>query len=223
MTPPLSPDLDAGAVELERQVERGSLFTHTAVGRNAARLAEVESFLYGLVDLLVGNGTVSLDQLAEAAKKVREESRARGDVPHSGVSIDLAPRDPVAPPVQVNCLERLHICEAACCKLDFALTVDEVEGASIKWDLGRPYLIRHAADGFCVHRDRSSGRCGVYEGRPATCKGYSCASDTRIWKDFEKMELNTEWLSSNLGAPDRPRARAALVHLPVISRASDEG
>ncbi|HLK88692.1 MAG TPA: YkgJ family cysteine cluster protein [Polyangia bacterium] len=223
MTSLRSPDLQDGAAELERQVERASLFTHTAVGRNAARLAEVESFLYGLIDLLVENGTVSPETLAEAAQKVREESLARGDVPHSGVAIDLAPREPSVPPVQVNCLERLHICEAACCKLDFALTVDEVEGGRIKWDLGRPYLIRHAADGFCVHRDRTSGRCGVYEERPVTCKGYSCATDTRIWKNFEKMELNTEWLSSNLGGTERPRARAALVHLPVISPSSDEG
>jgi Fe-S-cluster containining protein len=123
--------------------------------------------------------------------------------------------------VQVNCLERLNICEAVCCKLDFALTVDEVEGGAIKWDLGRPYLIRHAPDGFCVHRDRATGRCGVYEGRPSTCKGYSCAADTRIWKDFEKMELNTDWLAENLPAGDRPRAVAALMNEPMRARSEN--
>jgi hypothetical protein len=45
----------------------------------------------------------------------------------------------------VNCEERLHICKAACCQLDFALSVEEVESGKVKWDLGRPYFIRQDA------------------------------------------------------------------------------
>ncbi len=58
----------------------------------------------------------------------------------------------------------------------------------------------------------------MYEARPSTCKGYSCATDARIWKDFEKMELNTEWLSENLSGADRPRAVAAVMYQPADAR-----
>ena len=48
----------------------------------------------------------------------------------------------------------MHVCQAVCCKLDFALTADEVENGVLRWDLGRPYLIRHEADGWCAHNER---------------------------------------------------------------------
>ena len=37
-----------------------------------------------------------------------------------------------------------------------------------------------------------------YENRPSVCKKYSCANDKRIWKDFEKMEIDREWIDENL-------------------------
>jgi Fe-S-cluster containining protein len=37
-----------------------------------------------------------------------------------------------------------------------------------------------------VHFDRESGRCLVYENRPATCRVFDCRDDKRIWTDFEK-------------------------------------
>jgi hypothetical protein len=117
-------DLD----NLARQVERGSLFTHTALGRAGARTRELG-------------------------------------------------------------------------KLDFPLSVEEVETGALAWDLGRPYLIRHEADGLRVHNDRATGGCGVYEDRPCPCRQYCCATDERIWKDFERMELNEEWLEEHLAEP----------------------
>ena len=38
----------------------------------------------------------------------------------------------------------------------------------------------------------------MYDERPRPCRRYSCATDDRIWKDFERMELNTEWIDANL-------------------------
>jgi hypothetical protein len=48
-----------------------------------------------------------------------------------------------------------------------------------------------------VHNDRRTGGCTVYADRPAICRRWSCANDARIWKDFERMELNVAWLSTN--------------------------
>lgn len=98
--------------------------------------------------------------------------------------------------VEVDCDARMHICKAACCSLPFPLSAAEVESGKVKWDLGHPYVIRHSAEGFCVHNDRSTGSCGVYDHRPGVCRGYSCAEDDRIWLDFDNMILNEEYLRS---------------------------
>jgi Fe-S-cluster containining protein len=118
--------------------------------------------------------------------------------------------DELAPPAQVNCAERMHICHAVCCKLNFALTAEEVDAGKVKWDLGFPYIVRHDADGLCTHNDRATGGCGVYADRPGICRRYSCANDRRIWKDFERMELNSEWLDGHVSEPTRIRLRMDL-------------
>jgi hypothetical protein len=110
--------------------------------------------------------------------------------------------------IPVNCSERLHICQAVCCRLHFALSAEEVEAGQIKWDLGAPYYIRHEATGCCHHLDRDSKGCSVYEQRPGVCRQYSCARDERIWVDFAGMVLNEAWIHEHLGA-SRPRLVAA--------------
>jgi Fe-S-cluster containining protein len=104
----------------------------------------------------------------------------------------------------------MHICHAVCCKLNFALTAEEVDAGKVKWDLGFPYIVRHDADGMCSHNDRATGGCGVYADRPGVCRRYSCANDRRIWKDFERMELNSEWLDQHVSEPTRIRLRMDL-------------
>src|SRR2546421_6276826 len=52
----------------------------------------------------------------------------------------------------------------------FALTVQDLEEGRVKWDLGRPYMIRHDADGYCHHVERETKRCGIYENRPVVCR-----------------------------------------------------
>jgi hypothetical protein len=101
------------------------------------------------------------------------------------------------PAVPVDCSSRMQICQAVCCKLDFALTREEVLAGQVQWDLARPFFVGRAANGYCVHNDRRTGGCGVYADRPAICRRWSCANDPRIWKDFEQMELNVEWLSAH--------------------------
>ena len=96
----------------------------------------------------------------------------------------------------------MHICRAVCCKLKFPLSCDEVDSGKVKWDVGHPYVIRHESTGYCTHNDTATGGCRVYEDRPAVCRRYSCAHDTRIWSDFEGMVLNQEWIDGHLSARD---------------------
>jgi Fe-S-cluster containining protein len=202
---------DSALASVERQLERDAMFTHSALGRNSVRIGEVESFTYGLIDVLLAKGLLSQDELTSAAERVRSESAESGDSVGTGVALRFDSEETAAP-VTVNCSERMPICHSICCKLDFALTPGEIESGSVRWDLGRPYQIRHEADGFCTHRDRETGFCGAYQVRPGICRTYSCAHDKRIWKDFERMELNREWLDEHLSGAYSPRMTAAMLY-----------
>jgi Fe-S-cluster containining protein len=199
--------------ELERQVERLSAYVQTKLGESALRLHELERVLYGMLDVLLAKEVVSSDSVRAAADEVKEELVARGEVvpPLVAMRVDQTASEPT---VQVDCGARMHVCHAVCCKLNFALSGDEVESGELKWDLGKPYFIRHDEDGYCHHNDRATGGCGVYACRPTICRTYSCAGDKRIWKDFERMELNAEWLDANLSGPNRPRLVRTLMQRP---------
>jgi hypothetical protein len=203
---------------LLRQVERAGLFTHSALGRGHLRQRELESFVYGLIDVLMTRGVIGEEELAAAVQGVREEMDSSAEIPEPGVVLRIdEPEAAVAPPVEVDCAARMHVCHAVCCRLDFALAYDEVESGVLRWDMGRPYIIRHEADGMCVHNDRASGGCGVYADRPTPCSRYSCAGDERIWTDFDAMELNTAWIEENLegGGP-------RLLHAMLAAREGEQ-
>lgn len=194
--------------QLERQMERGGLHTHTIVSRNADRISEAESFLYGAIDILIDKGLLTEFELSKAAEKVRREMDNAGQTVGPGIALrvdgdESGPRE-AAP---VNCAKRLPICKAVCCKLHFALSADEVESGIVKWDLGEPYHIRHKANGCCHHLDSESKGCSVYDNRPKVCRQYSCEKDKRVWIDFENMILNEEWIAENLYA-SKPRVVA---------------
>lgn len=189
---------DSDQESLERQVVRGNLFTHSSIGKNSERINEIESILYGFIDLMVNKGLLKEEELENAAREIRKEIFEKGESAHAGIGIRVDEPANELTTIPVNCDERIHICKAICCKLDFALSAEEIEGGKIKWDLGKPYFIRHEKHGYCSHLDTNKKCCSVYADRPSVCKKYTCLNDTRIWKDFEKMELNTEWIEENL-------------------------
>ena len=194
--------MDDRVNELERQVERGSLFTHTVLTEQTERANTTEAILSGLVDLLIDGGVINADKLRQAVEAVQDETAAAGDLATVGVAIRVDGDDANEPPVIVDCAARLPICQAACCRMRFALSAPEIESGPVKWDLGRPYLNRRGHDGYCHQCDPATHACGVYDERPGVCRRYSCAGDGRIWKDFDAMELNHEWIAANLGGDE---------------------
>lgn len=202
-----------GPVGSERQMERGQFFMHSAFAELHHRLRETEILLHGLTDLLLGRGLVTEQEmrnsLAAVGPQLIEEPTG------VGVVVATEPETPVTEEEPVDCAARMHLCHAACCRLDFALSVPEIEAGAARWDLGRPYFIRHEADGACTHNDRETGRCGIYNERPGVCRRYSCRHDERLWKDFDRMELNTEWITANL-KPHGSRPRAVFLPTPEV-------
>lgn len=183
--------------EWQEQVERGSLFTHTALSKHSAHINEIESFLYGMIEVMIQKGITSPEEFQKVVAKVREEMFQKGEVANAGVALRVDPPQEEEP-IPVNCEERIPICKAVCCQLEFALNAPEIESGKVKWDLGRPYFIRRGSNCYCSHLKQEEKKCSIYQDRPSVCKKYSCAQDARIWKDFEKMELNEEWIAENI-------------------------
>lgn len=99
----------------------------------------------------------------------------------------------------VNCSSRLHICKAICCKFPFALSRQDVEEGIIRWEFGRPYLIAHGGDGYCIHLDRNICQCTACEYRSVPCREFDYKDNEKwqVWMDYEKNIINHELVKRN--------------------------
>ena len=229
----------AQLAELDRQIERGSLFTQATLQRGFRRLGTAEALLVGLLEALTAKGVLTEEEVDRILSdddgsgpigRVTEpvvgaegaEGAGGADGAQAEDEADEADEEPTTPTIKwpsiamrvddpdqgdepetpVDCGARMHVCHAVCCQLKFPLSSDEVESGLVKWDIGHPYIIRHQSTGWCTHNDTATHRCDIYADRPGTCRRYSCAGDTRIWKDFDGMVLNQEWIDDHLGRRD---------------------
>ena len=203
--------------ELSRQMERGSQLTQASL-QNAFRLLNVLQTVVGeMAEALATNGVIEPEQVPSvieaygASPAVAETKEAAGPpmVPEADDKGDqpvafrwpgvvLRRENSTSPGEPVDCAARMHVCHAVCCALKFPLSASEVEAGKVKWDIGHPYMIRGTSRGYCCHNDAGTGGCRVYADRPAVCRDYSCAEDKRIWKDFDGMVLNTEWIAEHI-------------------------
>lgn len=72
----------------------------------------------------------------------------------------------------VDCESRLYICKAICCRIPFVLSRQDVEDGIIRWEFGRPNLIAHYGDCYCVNLDRKTYLCTVHDHRPVRCRSF---------------------------------------------------
>lgn len=136
------------------------------------------------VEAVVDAGTKPiLDKIQIAAEEASSVNRL-----HLAVVVDKykVVQEDVPP-----CLELLPICQGRCCKLRFPLSTQDLDEGVIRWDYGRPYMIRQRGDGYCAHNHPEHHGCTVYENRPAVCRRYHCRNDKRVWFDYEQRILAT--------------------------------
>ena len=180
--------------QLRDECAEGLLYMHSRANANTSKSLEVASFSYALIELLSERGIISLEELDERKKIVGE--RLVEKFVEKGMGVALTKDEPdkysYQSDIEIDCENRAPLCRAACCRLRFALTIEDVEEGHVKWELGHPYMIRHAADGYCHHFERPTQRCGLYDCRPIVCRKYDCRQDKRIWLDFEKQVINPE-------------------------------
>lgn len=179
--------------ELREELVEGLRYVHHQLGANTGKALETASFLYALIELLMKKGLLTEQELnkhkVEVAKRLVEKFRERG----MGAVFQNPEHDKYAfaeKEVKIDCENRIPLCKAACCRLNFALSRQDIDEGIIKWDLGRPYMIAHDADNYCRHLDRTGCHCTVYANRPVPCRAYDCRKDKRIWADFENRIIN---------------------------------
>jgi hypothetical protein len=165
---------------------RGLMYAHDRANANTSELEELAATLEALVEVLVEAG-LPPERLeaarAKAAEAVRRRFVARG-MAVARQDFDVPKRE-FAGEVEIDCENRVALCRAACCRLGVGLSSEDVREGILRWDVEMPYLMQRAEDGWCVHMERGSCRCTVYDARPIPCRGFDCRNDTRIWLDFE--------------------------------------
>lgn len=194
----MSPEDPATAAsdKIRREVVEGLLYTHARLSDSTKATLESASFLYSLIELLHEKGLISIEELDarrhEVAARLAKKNWEKG----IGVLLQEPEYDKYTftGEAEIDCENRVHLCKAACCRLPFALSKQDIREGIIHWDFGQPYIIAQERDGYCTHLERGSCRCTVRENRPVPCRAYDCRKDKTIWLDFEGRVINPDIL-----------------------------
>jgi hypothetical protein len=150
---------------LRREVVQGLLDSHARSNKNAGKSLEIASFCYALIELLQEKGIISFDELDDRQKVVNKRLIKKFEEQGMGVvALQEFKQDKYKykEEVKIDCENRIHICHAACCRFDLALSKQDIEEGIVKWELGKPYLIARNADGYCRHFDKTTSLCTVW-------------------------------------------------------------
>ncbi|CAN5561133.1 hypothetical protein BH20ACI3_BH20ACI3_43220 [soil metagenome] len=180
------------AESVNQDLLRGLVYTHNRANANTTELHQTTATLGALVELLVESNLVNTEELDQRRKELSEQLKRQ----YLGRGMAVAMQDfdvskyEFKGGAEIDCENRLHLCKAACCRLPFALSKQDVQEGVVKWDLAQPYMNARDPDGYCSHLERGNCHCSVYQQRPIPCRGYDCRKDARIWIDFEKRVIN---------------------------------
>ena len=188
--------------ELRQDVVEGLLYVHSRLNTNTSKTLEVAAFLYALIELLREKGLLTLEELDTRKRLVGQRLAQQLSAQGLGVMLQDPEYDKYTfqGGAQIDCENRVHLCHAACCRLPFALSKQDVREGVVHWDLGQPYLIDQGQEGYCTHLDRGVCACTVYAQRPVPCRAFDCRQDRRIWLDFDNKVVNPA-----VNSPDWPQ------------------
>jgi len=186
----------SGTEELRQELADGLLYIHSRLSENTTSTLEAASFLYALVELLSEQGLISIDKLDERKTEVAQRLAKKNTEKGVGVLLQEPEYDKYTfqGEAKIDCENRVHLCKAACCRLPFALSKQDIREGIVHWDLSQPYIIAQEKDGYCTHLERNCQSCSIREHRPVPCRAYDCRKDNKIWLDFENKIINPEIL-----------------------------
>jgi Fe-S-cluster containining protein len=177
-------------VETEEILE-GFLYSYRQADINAVKVYEASADLYSLIELLVAKGVIGAEELDERKKAIKKQLQDSFKEAGIGVRVQGTEVDKYSLQEEptIDCDQRLQICRAACCRLAYPLSVQDIN-EGVRWSLGKPFMNARGSDGYCVHLQRDTLKCSIYENRPSVCRQYDCHEDRRVWLDFDKMTIN---------------------------------
>jgi Fe-S-cluster containining protein len=180
--------------QLRQEIVGGLLYCHDRENANTGKMLEVMAFAYALIELLMEKGLFDEAEINERKKQVALRLLERFKDNEMTVMLQQPEIDKYKfeGGAEIDCENRVHLCKAACCRLRFALSRQDIEEGVVKWDLSRPYLITRGADGYCSHFRRNGCHCSIYSQRPVPCRAYDCRTDKRVWADFENKVISPE-------------------------------
>lgn len=171
---------------LRGDVDAGLRFAHLMGEHTRQEVFETAVSVLALLEELAGRGMVDEGAVAAlaATEAPKEKERTKEylnvlmEFPVDKYQLTDLP--------EIDCASLMHLCRGRCCTLHFKLSEQDLDERIVKWDYSRPYIIRQGGDGYCVHNDRATHFCTIYENRPGVCRTYECRKDKRIWVDFDK-------------------------------------
>lgn len=184
------------SLDFHDDISSGLLYTHLRLNDNTKKTLQSSSFLYALIELLEKKGVINIEELD--AQKNEVADRLLKSFADSGMALmyqDLEhDKYNFEENADVDCKGCLNICKAACCKMPFALSKQDIDEGILKWEFGRPYMIAHGEDGYCVHLDRKTYKCSVHNNRPVPCRGFDCRENEKwpVWSDFKNKILSSK-------------------------------
>lgn len=180
--------------------------TYRRLGASAQSSYQAAAHAFAVAEVLIAKGIVGVDELDEKRRDV--ENRLQVGLENAGLMVELADEPDKyrleGEAVEIDCESRLPLCRAACCRLRFALSEQDIHEGVVQWEISRPYLNRQNGDGYCVHCDVQTKACRVYDQRPAICRRYDCRQDKRIWLDFEGRVINPALFAGDAAATPSP-------------------
>lgn len=178
----------------EAQITRGISHANEQVNELARQLFVAATEIGALSNLLQERGLIGKEDLKAQRTVVAGRLRALFQEHQIGVKIDTRIPDKYAIPAEslprIDCEARIPLCRAACCAMRFALSAQDLDEGVMRWELGQPYMNRVGPDGRCVHQDRATLGCTIYQHRPGVCRLYDCRNDKRVWLDFDRRVIN---------------------------------
>src|SRR5689334_12445797 len=117
-------------------VQRGLIYTLNRANANTTEVHETRATVEALAALLVDSGLVDAEALARRRQEAAEGLRGR--YVERGMAVAMmdygVSKYGFAGGVAIDCEDRMPLCRAACCRLPFALSREDVQEGIVRWD-----------------------------------------------------------------------------------------